>query len=460
MNDANIQHKILAIGGGKGGIGKSIISANLAVSLALSGSKVILIDADLGGANLNSLFGIKYIQNSLEDYLGSRKKVKEFLTDTKIPNLKLLLGGTPFLGIANPKHSQKLKLIKAINELEADYIMVDLGAGTSFTVLDFFNLADFKIVVLSPDITSLQNCYSFVKLALFRYYQNFMSTIRADKLFTESEFKKLSQTENNDDLFNLVKAKNENLHKILLESRKIFNLNIIGNMVSKDKDINILKGVSNIINNYLKISPHTLGYITKSNFITESVNQMKPFFIDGKDVVNIGNVSKIRNYIVNTDFNLLNIRKQSLKKLTEDFHRKGNFEEIQATLSNEDETSNPEVSAYSDIIQNIASLNCMIPAKIKAGNNNFNCKVINISDKNALLSDFGQAEEMKIIKEEKQRTIFIPVLDEGMINLPFYISEETGNNGDLKIIFPELSSDFHISGLSKILSSLILNQKL
>lgn len=104
----NLRKKLWAIGGGKGGVGKSIITLLLGVRLAKLGVKVILVDADLGGANLNILLGIRYPLHTLEDFMQKRVDyLEDALTSTPIPNLRLLCGADDILGIANPKFVQK-----------------------------------------------------------------------------------------------------------------------------------------------------------------------------------------------------------------------------------------------------------------------------------------------------------------------------------------------------------------
>jgi flagellar biosynthesis protein FlhG len=85
-----------------------------------------------------------------------------------VQNLSLISGALDSLDAANPKHQQKLKLLRNLQALDADYLILDLGAGTSFNVLDFFLVADHGVLVLLPEPTSIENAYRFVKAALYR----------------------------------------------------------------------------------------------------------------------------------------------------------------------------------------------------------------------------------------------------------------------------------------------------
>jgi flagellar biosynthesis protein FlhG len=165
--------RIIAVGGGKGGIGKTMVSANLGVALAAKGKRVVMVDADLGGANLHTCLGVPQPTVTLTDFLLRKvSKLEEVVVSAGLPNLSLIAGARDVLGAANPKHQQKLKLLRNLQGLAADYVVLDLGAGTSFNVLDFFLIADHGVVVLLPEPTSVENAYRFIKAAFFRRLQN------------------------------------------------------------------------------------------------------------------------------------------------------------------------------------------------------------------------------------------------------------------------------------------------
>lgn len=161
--------RIWACGGGKGGVGKSVITANLAVALARAGKRCILLDADLGGANLHTLFGIAHPRTSLADLFSSQAThLRELLVPTGIPDLQLISGAQPLLDMANLQHAQKLKVLRQLAALEVDYLLLDLGAGSSFNVLDFFLASEVQLLVVTPLPTSVENAYHFLKAGFFR----------------------------------------------------------------------------------------------------------------------------------------------------------------------------------------------------------------------------------------------------------------------------------------------------
>ena len=160
---------ICAVGGGKGGVGKSLVSINTACALALEGYEVVLVDADLAGANVHTLFGIKHPPLTLNEFVGKTVgTIEDLLVPTALKNLHLICGATDFIDLANPGHARKQRILRAIGKLPADFILVDIGAGATFNNLDFFNMADFGILVTTPEPTAILSGYEFLKLAVRR----------------------------------------------------------------------------------------------------------------------------------------------------------------------------------------------------------------------------------------------------------------------------------------------------
>lgn len=168
---------MIAVGGGKGGIGKSLLTANLGVCFARSGKRVVLVDADLGGANLHTCLGIDLPTSSLSDFVQRRvAKLEDVVVDTGIKGLGLISGAQDFLGSANIKYTQKLRTLRQIRRLAADVIMLDLGSGTSYNVLDFFLSSHLGVVIIVPEPTSLENSYRFLRSAFYRLLHHREST--------------------------------------------------------------------------------------------------------------------------------------------------------------------------------------------------------------------------------------------------------------------------------------------
>ena len=161
--------EIYSIGGGKGGVGKSFIVASLGALLAKQGKKVVLVDLDLGASNLHTFFGIKHPKSGIDGFLNRTvTKLEDAAVPTVVPNLSLISSLHCPMEIANLYHAQKQKIISALRDLPFEYIFLDLGAGTNFNTLDFFLTSKNGILVLTPEPTSIENSFRFMKAVYLR----------------------------------------------------------------------------------------------------------------------------------------------------------------------------------------------------------------------------------------------------------------------------------------------------
>ncbi len=161
--------KVWTFAGGKGGTGKTAMTANIGVALATMGYHVILVDADLGGANLHTILNIKRPRITLSDFISRRvENLSDILLNTPSENLRLISGGSDMVGLANIPYQTKVRLQRHLEMLEADYILLDLGAGTNFNTLDFFVLSNEGFVVCNPEPTAKINAYTFLKSVVYR----------------------------------------------------------------------------------------------------------------------------------------------------------------------------------------------------------------------------------------------------------------------------------------------------
>ena len=147
-NQMNNGSPIYTVGGGKGGTGKSFITASLGTILAQQGKKVLLVDLDLGASNLHTFLALGKPQISLKQYLNKEvHDINEVVVQTNQPNLSVISSAGCSLEIANLYYAQKVKVIRAIKKLSYDYIFIDLGSGTHYNTLDFYLISNEGIIV-------------------------------------------------------------------------------------------------------------------------------------------------------------------------------------------------------------------------------------------------------------------------------------------------------------------------
>ena len=161
---------IVSFASGKGGVGKSTTVSNLGLLLARAGSNVVLIDLDVGGADLHVMFGELSPQATLSDFLARKVETLEEVARPVgwCPRLRLIAGTGETLRNTNPASQTKRRLERQVRKLSADFVLLDIGAGTNYHALDFFLWGDLQVVISTPDPTAVLDLYKFVKLAATR----------------------------------------------------------------------------------------------------------------------------------------------------------------------------------------------------------------------------------------------------------------------------------------------------
>jgi flagellar biosynthesis protein FlhG len=155
--------KIIAVASGKGGVGKTNISINLAIAYARMGKKVIVLDADLGLANVNVILGVipKY---NLYHVIRKQKNMEDIILDTEY-GIQIVAGASGFSRIANLSDEERQGFITEMKALShADIIIIDTSAGVGQNVLDFVAAADEAIIVTTPEPTAITDAYGIIKI--------------------------------------------------------------------------------------------------------------------------------------------------------------------------------------------------------------------------------------------------------------------------------------------------------
>jgi len=271
--------RIWAVGGGKGGIGKSFISANLGVALSRNGKKVVLVDLDLGGANLHTSLGFTDVDRTLSDYFnGKADHINSLVCRTDVDHVGLICGAGDSLQAANLKYFQKTKLLRNLKHLDADYVILDLGAGTSFNTLDFFVQAERGLIAVTPDPASIENTYRFLKCALVRKLR--YAPFEAKKVMNEEMERRRSGGEKTGSLANILSLMDERYPELGSQLRSVITslkLHLIVNQVQEPADTELGHGIRMACNRYFDTQVDYLGYLQHDQHVLQSLKQRKSF---------------------------------------------------------------------------------------------------------------------------------------------------------------------------------------
>jgi flagellar biosynthesis protein FlhG len=275
--------RVIAIGGGKGGIGKSLISANLGIELARRGKRVMLVDADLGGANLHTTLGIDLPRRTLSDFIERRaSRIEDVVTPTGVENLGLVSGALDHLDAANPHHAQKMRFMRHVQQLDVDFAILDLGAGTHANVLDFFLVSDHGVLVLVPEPTAVENAYRFVKAAFWRRMRNVAQVYGYDPLLRNvmegGSFR--SPVE----LLATFGERDPEAGRNLARHLAAFRPRLVVNQARTEQDAVIGQGVVAAWRKYFGLEMDFLGTIAYDADMWKAVRERRPLLLDRPDV--------------------------------------------------------------------------------------------------------------------------------------------------------------------------------
>lgn len=160
--------RVIAVTSGKGGVGKTNLALNLAIAMAQSGLRVVLFDADMGLANVDIIMGLTPKYN-LYHVIRKEKEIKDILISGP-KGLRIIPGGSGIFEMANLSEEELKRVITELAKLDgdADYMVIDTGAGISNNVISFVLSADEIIVVTTPEPTSLTDAYGIIKTVATR----------------------------------------------------------------------------------------------------------------------------------------------------------------------------------------------------------------------------------------------------------------------------------------------------
>ncbi len=297
----NIQRKIIPVAGGKGGVGKSVIAVNLALSMSMFGKKTVLVDLDLGGSNLHTLLGLRNSNPGMGNFVSARKySINELLCPTDWDNLFFIPGDVLVYGIGELSKSVKARIVKGLLDIDADYIIVDLGGGTNFTVVDFFLISNSGLIVTTPQTTSIMNAYSFLKNYVFRFLQRAFASDKKISAYLKKVLKERHPGEQKtvSDMIEDISSINSDAGEKAEAFLEVLQPKLILNKMYGVEDVSLAEGLRDLCARNLSISIECLGTVMNDRIVNRSINQQRPFILDNEENIVTEEIHRISQKII------------------------------------------------------------------------------------------------------------------------------------------------------------------
>ena len=286
--------RILPIASGKGGVGKTVVAANLGLALASLGYKVIMMDADLGIPNLDLRLGVGHIEHTLDDFLKSKGEpgrvdsLSQILTEIPgSPGAKFIAGGS-MPGMANLKYQKKQRLFRHLSVLEADFLLIDLSPGINYNTLDAYlqGLDEDEpssrregIIVTNPDPAATKDARTFINCTICRQLQRkFHKNSLVQHYLRRASDPKDGHIGSMLDVIDCLGQEDPVTAKRVEDELERFEVKLLINRI-RDKWTadRIAEDIISFSQHLLKVKVEYLGYIESSIYVEQATIGNKPF---------------------------------------------------------------------------------------------------------------------------------------------------------------------------------------
>ena len=300
----NVRRKIIPVASGKGGVGKSVIAANMSLALAQSGKSTVAMDLDLGGSNLHTLLGIKNTQAGIGNFLsGGSLKLQDIVQRTPYENLRFVSGDVLVSGIADIQVSQRRRLVEGILALDADYVVIDLGSGCSTTVLDLFLISNSGFVVTTGQTVAVLNAYGFLKNLVFRFLQRAFASSKEVSSYLKKAVKERApdSAPGCAEVIQGIQAIDRDLGEKARMFISVLKPKLVVNMVRSPDDLAIIEKLRDMIQKNLMLEVECMGIVYADPLVDKSLAEYVPLMAYSGDSLVAKEIERIAARIVQSD---------------------------------------------------------------------------------------------------------------------------------------------------------------
>jgi flagellar biosynthesis protein FlhG len=275
--------RIWAIGGGKGGSGKSLIAANLGIQMAEAGCKVTILDFDWGGGNLHTYLGMRSPKKTIENVLLKRvASMADVCVQTSVPNLNIVCAPQEYYSLSGLFSRRKIEIFRQIIKLESDLIIFDLGPGSAFNILDISLFSNNSIIITLPEPSAIENSYLFVKRLIHRKIGQVIKPHGRIDLLTKWTIGRNgheNRSRHIGDFLSYLRSVDGNLGRKVDSALSQLKVKIIINQVRSQDDIKIGNAISYLTNKFIGLGVEFAGYIPFDINVNIAAKKLQPLMI-------------------------------------------------------------------------------------------------------------------------------------------------------------------------------------
>ncbi len=291
--------RFVAVGGGRGGVGKSLVAVNLAVYFAQLGKAVVLVDADASGSNVHAHFGLKAARAEPDLTENGPLAMRQALVPTSVPGLALL----PFAhdavapGLA-PRAGRKMRWLAALRALPADYLVIDVGPGHGDMALDLMLAADVAVAVAVPEPPAIEATYRFLRAAFRRRLRRSLVRDKLRSSMLERALADLGTLPAPIDLVHKLAKMDRQLAELAWGQALALRVQLVVNQTRVRTDIELGAWMSGLISRHYGIALDELGHVEHDDTVWLTVRRNKPLLVDSPTSKSARNIERIARRVV------------------------------------------------------------------------------------------------------------------------------------------------------------------
>jgi flagellar biosynthesis protein FlhG len=291
--------RFIAVGGGRGGVGKSLVAVNLAVYFAQLGKSVVLVDGDTAAANLHSHFGLKAASVEPDVDADGLEGVVRALVPTSVPGLSLLPAAhdavSPGMTL---RAGRKMRWLAGLRALPAEYLVIDVGPGHGDFAVDLMLAADIPIAVTAPEPPAIEATYRFLRAAFRRRVRRALVRDRLRSAMLERALTELGRLPSPIELVHKLSKVDTKLAELAWIEAQALRVQLVVNQTRVRTDAELGSWMSALVSRHYGVALDELGHVEQDDTAWLTVRRNKPLLVDSPTSKSARNVERIARRVL------------------------------------------------------------------------------------------------------------------------------------------------------------------